>query len=187
MQPLTLLTAVALFVIGLFSTAGYAYARGRRSSQRSWNDLLARLALIDHDSIALVALDLVDETGAPRQADEAATLEPTTLWTLIGGLTGLERLEANSEVLIDMAAYLQRWYPEAGMIAEQLRRDAGELKWHVARLRGAAEKGNLQISFPFYAQRAVVSYYLMTRRVLELYRLGNFSLLADPHGALQSQ
>ena len=186
-QSLSLLFAVGLFVAGLLSTVGYAVARIRRSSQPSWNDLLAKLASTDHGNIALVALDFVDETGAPRHADEAATLEPAELWKLVGGLKGLEHLEANSDVLIDMAAYLERWHSGAAVIAEGLRRDARELKWHVARLRGAAQTGNLQISFPFYAQRAVVTYYQMTRRVLELYRLGNFAILADPHRTLQSR
>jgi hypothetical protein len=69
-------------------------------------------------------------------------------------------------------------------IAERLRLDARELKWHVTRLRGAAQKGNLQVSFPFYAQRAVATYYLMTRRVLDLYEASNFSMLADLQRAL---
>ena len=70
------------------------------------------------------------------------------------------------------------------VIAERLRLDARELKWHVERLKGAAQKGNLQVSFAFYAQRAVVSYYRMTRRVLSLYEAGNFSMLADLQKAL---
>ncbi len=106
------------------------------------------------------------------------------MWKLIGGLEGLEVLERNSEVLIDLAFYVQQWYPEALPIAERLRLDARELKWHVARLKGAAQKGNLQVSFPFYAQRAVVTYYLMTRRLLSLYEAANFSMLADLQRAL---
>jgi hypothetical protein len=51
-------------------------------------------------------------------------------------------------------------------------------------LRGAAEKGNLQISFPFYAQRAVAKYYIMTRRLLSLYEAANLSTLADLQRAL---
>jgi hypothetical protein len=99
-------------------------------------------------------------------------------------LDGLEVLETNSEVLIDLAFYVQQWHPEALVIAERLRLDARELKWHVARLKGAARTGNLEISFPFYAQRAAVTYYLMTRRVLGLYEAGNFSMLADLQKAL---
>jgi hypothetical protein len=111
-------------------------------------------------------------------------LDPSQVWKLTGGLKGLEALEKNSEVLIDLAFYVQQWYPEAVVIAERLRLDARELKWHIERLKGADQKGNLQISFPFYAQRAVVSYYRMTRRVLSLYEAGNFSLLADLQKAL---
>jgi hypothetical protein len=176
--------AMGIFLAVLISIAAYYYRRGRRSSQASWEELLAKLARIDRDNIAQVALDLVDESGRPRQSEDAATLEPCQLWRLIGGLEGLELLEANSEVLINMAFYVQQWYPEAIVIAERLRLDARELKWHVTRLKGAAQKGNLQVSFPFYAQHAVATYYLMTRRVLGLYEAGNFCMLAELQKAL---
>jgi hypothetical protein len=149
-----------------------------------WEQLLASLIWIDRNNIALVALDLVDESGRPKGSHEGATLEPAELWELVGGLEGLKILERNSEVLIELACYVQQWYPEALVVTERLRLDARELKWHVGRLKGAAQKGNLQISCPFYAQRAVVTYYLMTRRVLSLYEAGNFSMLADLQKAL---
>jgi hypothetical protein len=114
-----------------------------------------------------------DESGAPQESADAPHLEPAQLWRLIGGLQGLEVLEKNGDVLIELAFYLQQWHPEVIVIAERLRLDARELKWHVARLKGAIQTGNLQVSFPFYAQRAVVAYYLMTRRVLDLYQMVN--------------
>ena len=83
-----------------------------------------------------------------------------------------------------MAFYVQQWYPEAIVIAEQLRLDARQLNWHVTRLKAQSRKGNLQVSFPFYAQHAVATYYLMTRRVLGLYEAGNFSMLAELQKAL---
>jgi hypothetical protein len=161
----------------------YYYVR-RRSKQPTWEDLFAKLTSTDRNSIAQVALELVDESGQRRVLDDEETIEPSDLWTLIGGLEGLEVLERNSEVLIELAFYVQQWYPGAVVIAERLRMDAQELKWHVARLRGAAKTGNLQVSFPFYAQRAVVAYYLMTRRVLNLYEAGRFAMLADLQRAL---
>lgn len=145
---------------------------------------MAQLSWTDRNSISQVALDLVDEAGFPRPPGQSMTLEPSQLWGMVGGLEGLQILEKNSDVLIDLAFYMQRWYPEALVIAERLRLDARELKWHVARLKGAAETGNLQVSFPFYAQRAVVAYYVMTRRVLGLYEAGNFARLADLQRAL---
>lgn len=176
--------AIGVFLSVLLSIAGYYYLRSRRSTAASWEQLLASLTWIDRNHIAQVALDLVDESGHPKGSDAAATLEPAQLWDLIGGLEGLTAMERNSEVLVELAFYVQQWYPEAVAVAERLRLDARELKWHVARLRGAAQKGNLQVSFPFYAQRAVVSYYLMTRRLLSLYEAGNFPMLADLQRAL---
>jgi hypothetical protein len=183
-QNLHFVTAIGLFVISVSLIAGYYYFRSRRSSPASWEELLAKLTWIDRNNIAEVALDLVDESGQPKVTGDAGSLDPTLVWKLTGGLQGLEALERNSEVLIDLAFYVQQWYPEAVVIAERLRLDARELKWHVERLKGAAQKGNLQISFPFYAQRAVVSYYRMTRRVLNLYEACNFSMLADLQKAL---
>ena len=183
-QNLHFVTSIGLFVTTLVLIAGYYYFRSRRSSPASWEELLAKLTWIDRNNIAEVALDLVDESGQPKVADDAGSLDPSRVWKLTGGLKGLEAMERNSEVLIDLAFYVQQWYPEAMIIAERLRLDARELKWHVERLKGAAQKGNLQISFPFYAQRAVVSYYRMTRRVLSLYEAGNFSMLAELQKAL---
>jgi hypothetical protein len=175
---------IGFFLSVLLVLAGFYFFHGRRSSGTDWEDLFAKLTWIDRNNIAEVALDLVDESGAPKADGDAVNLEPAQLWSLIGGLEGLEVLERNSDVLIDLAFYVQKWYPEAVVIAERLRLDARELKWHVARLRGAAGKGDLQVSFPFYAQRAVVRYYLMTRRVLSLYEAGNFAMLTQLQRAL---
>jgi hypothetical protein len=171
MHNLYFLSAIGIFIAALLSIAGYYYVRGRQSPQMTWEELIKELTWVDRNAIEQVALDLVDESGAAKGAGDAANLEPAQLWKLIGGLKGL-------------AFYLQQWYPEALVIAERLRLDARELKWHVARLKAAVQTGNLQTSFPFYAQRAVVTYYLMTRRLLDLYQAVDFSMLAKLQEAL---
>jgi hypothetical protein len=176
--------AIGIVFSVLIFLAGYCYWRRRRSSAVSFENLFSQLKWIDRNNIAQVALDLVDPSGRPKVDEAAATMEASQLWNLVGGLDGLETMERNSEVIIALAFYVQQWYPEALPIAERLRLDARELKWHVARLRGAAQKGNLEVSFPFYAQRAVATYYLMTRRVLDLYEAANFSMLAELQRAL---
>ena len=50
--------AIGIFLSVLISIAGYFYFRGRRSSAASWEDLFAKLAWIDRNNIAEVALDL---------------------------------------------------------------------------------------------------------------------------------
>jgi hypothetical protein len=184
-RTLYFVAAIGIFFAALLCIAGYSYFRDRRRQlPLRWEDLVAQLTWIDRNSIAEVALDLVDESGQPKVVEGAGTMEPSQIWKLVGGLEGLAALERNSEVLIDLAFYMQQWYPEVLPIAERLRLDARQLKWHLARLRGADANGNLQVSFPFYAQRAVVSYYLMTRRLLLLYEAGNLSMLADLQRAL---
>src|ERR1017187_8349712 len=132
---------------------------------------LRRLTWIDREAIATIALDALgplDERGNPRPQNESFALEPDTIWKLLGGLDGLEVVERNCRVLVDLATYLQRYYPEALVVAEQLRLNAREIEWHVGRLKGAARTGNLRSSFTDYAQRAVVTYYRMPRLLLAL-------------------
>ena len=165
---------VVLFLALLVSVAIYYLLRMRKASTATWSSLMGRLVAVDRNRIAIVALDLVDETGQPREGGDPE-IEPDSLWDLVGGMDGLEALEKNCEVLIDLAFYVQRWHPEALVVTEQLRLNAREIQWHVARLKGAAQTGNLASSFPQYAQRAVATYYLMTRHLLELYERGNLS------------
>jgi len=165
---------VSVFLACLVGVTLYFLLRIRRASRATWSDLVGRLIEVDRNRIAVVALDLVDETGQPRE-DGASEIEPESFWDLVGGMNGLEILEKNCEVLIDLAAYVQRWHPEAVVVAERLRLNAREIQWHIARLKGAAQTGNLISSFPLYAQRAVATYYLMTRHLLELYERANIA------------
>ncbi len=160
------------------------YLHGRRLARSTWDDLLQRLTQVDRDHIAMIALDVVTESGEPRPETNSFVLDPSAIWTLLGGLKGLEAMEQNCQVLVELAAYVQKWYPEALVVAEQLRLNAREIEWHVGRLKGAAQTGNLQSAFADYAQRAVVTYYLMTRHVLDLYRLANVPGFTDLQQAL---
>jgi hypothetical protein len=178
------LFAVAAFVVALIVIAVYYYRRAQKSSERDWRQLLTRLTIVDRSSIAEVALDIIDESGQQRKDEGSTALEPLEIWKLVGGLEGLEVLEANCAVLIDLAFYVQQSYPEALAVAEQLRLSAREIKWHVERLKSAQRTGKLESAFAMYAQPAVAAYYLMTRRLLALYEEGHFAMLADLREAL---
>jgi len=172
------LIIVAIVVIALTGTAIFYLRRAHRASKSTWGSILARLAPVNNQNIAIVAHDLIDDDGKVRTTD-APELEPEAIWDLLGGLDGLETLGANCDVLIDLAAYVQLWYPEALVVAEQLRLNAREIKWHIERLEGAAETGNLKSSFADYAQRAAATYYLMTRHLLDLYTVANMPGLVE--------
>lgn len=174
------LVAVAVFIVIFISVVTY-YLRRRHAKKYpygSWGPLLKRLSLVDRDAVALIAHDFVGEIGHGSEERHAA-LGPERILSLIGGLAGLEILRRNCAVLIDMAFYVQQWYPEALIIAEQLRLNARELEWHVERLEGAAKVGKLESAFPEYGQRAIAIYYSMTKRLLALYEQGNLPELVD--------
>lgn len=184
MSNLYFVVFAALFLVALIVTAFRYSLRARRSAGETWDDILKRLTRIDRDSIAIIALDVIGESGDHQLQHESLPLDPSRIWTLLGGLEGLEVLEHNCHVLVDLASYIQRWHPEALVVAEQLRLNAREIEWHVGRLKGAAATGNLQSAFADYAQRATVTYYLMTKLVLELYDQVSFPQLAELQQAL---
>ncbi len=187
MQSIYFLLTLGVLLVVLISITGYYYARSRRARKYPygrWENLLKRLAPVNRDNIAMVARDLVDENGNRRIDDDPLDLDPSQIWPLVGGLKGLEVLEKNSAVLVDLVFYVQQWYPEALSITEQLRQNAREVEFHVSRLRGAAKLGKLESCFPDYAPRAVAIYYTMSRCVLNLYEGADLPGLADLQRAL---
>lgn len=176
--------AIAAFLVLMATIAIRSYRRARKSSDGDWEHLLKRLQVVDRSSIAEVALDIIDESGQQRRDEGSALLKPEQIWKLVGGLKGLEVLKTNCAVLIDLAFYVQQWYPEALVVAEELRLSAREIEWHVERLKSAERTGKLKSAFAMYAQPAVGKYYLMTQRLLALYEQGNLPMLADLRKAL---
>jgi hypothetical protein len=178
-----LAAGVALLAV-LVALAIVYYRRGHKASEGTWEELQGRLILVDRFSIEQIALDAIDVYGQRRQDEHAKELEADEIWRLIGGLEGVEALQHNSRVLVDMAAYLQAWYPEALATAEELRLSAREIEWHVGRLQEGANSGNLEGWFGAYAQNAAATYYMMTRQLLSLYENGSTQLLGDLQKAL---
>lgn len=179
------IVSVAACTAFLVTLVVHFYRRSRSLSGEDWKVLVQRITVVNRDHIALIALDLIDESGEYRKDRPETGLDPAQIWDLVGGPEGLAILRRNCVALIDLACFVQQWYPEAIVVAEQLRLNAREIEWHIERLEGAADRGNLEISFPAYAQRAVATYYLMTRRLLILYQEGGLPMLPDLQQVLQ--
>ena len=160
--------ALTLFLASLVFTAVHFHRRAKRLRKGGWEGLIGQLLAVDRYKIALIAADSAGVSAHSENAAQAE-LEPEEIWDLIGGLDGLEALGANCDVLIALACNVQQVYPEAVLVAEQLRLNAREIQWHLARLRDSGRVESLHSAFPHYAQRAVTTYYLMTQSVLALY------------------
>jgi hypothetical protein len=178
-------TFVAIFLVSILAVGTYFYLRYRRRQKYpygEWESLLSRLGTLDRDYIASIATDFIerrDEQGADEE-----DVDPDRIWRLIGGMEGLETVERNCAVLVDLVFYVQQWYPEALLIAEQLRQNAREVEWHIERLKGAAKAGRLKTAIPDYLGQAVAIYYRMTQEVIALYEFADLPGLTDLQRAL---
>lgn len=180
MRSIYFLIFVSIFLVLILGNATYFYVRYRRREKYpygKWEDLLKRLKPLDYGKLALIARDPTIETDQHDRDEE--DIDPEEIWRLLGGMRSLEVMEKNCEVLVDMVFYIQQWYPEALLIAEQLRLNAREVEWHIGRLRAAAKAGRRKSAIAEYVQQAVVIYWQMTREVLSLYEQANISGLSD--------
>lgn len=180
---ISLCTSAIVFAVLLFFAVRYA-RKLRKSGNSTWEDLMQSIVPVDRHAIETVALDAVEPSGEPRSEGYPRELGRQDIWNLLGGMEGINRIESNSHVLIEMAAYLQRWHPEAAEAAEELRLEARRLEWHVGRLRAAESNHCLELHFHSYGQNAAVSYYLMLQRVLDLYQHSQKALFGDVQRAL---
>jgi hypothetical protein len=168
-----MITIVALMIVtcalgyGLF----HSYSSARRLANSSWEELLTQLHPLASDGIMTVALDHL----APSK-DQLA-LEPETMWHLLGGLEGLQRMRENGRILIALASYVERWnFNEGVIIAERMRRDGLQLRRSVTRIMIETFLGLKQIRLPFYLHEAASAYYLMRQRLLVLYETNHAGL-----------
>ena len=160
-------------VVSLVAAWIYYHLRARRLHGQSWEAILAKLVPIDKQNLRIVALDLLGGADGLERRDGPCELEASEIVELIGDLEGLRTIQRNCETLIDLACYCQHLYPAALVVAEQLRLNAREIRWHLDRLDAAARNGNSGASFGEYAQRIATIYYLMTRRLISLYEMAN--------------
>src|ERR1035437_10160331 len=110
LRNLYFVVLAVFLMVALIAILVRYYLRARPSEETTWEDMLKRLPWIDRDTIATIALDVIEESGEPRPQDDSFALDPSRIWTLLGGLEGLEVLENNCHALIELATYIPQWY-----------------------------------------------------------------------------
>jgi hypothetical protein len=162
---------IAMFACLLGAALLHSYVSAHRLARCTWNELVEKLHPIPADGVMTVALDHLvpskDQLG----------LQPEAMWSMLGGLEGLQRMRENGRILIALAAYVERWnYEEGVIIAERMRRDGLQLRRSVTRIMLETFLGMQQVRIPFYLQEAASSYYLMRQRLLALYEANHSGL-----------
>jgi len=173
----------AVFVVLL--VVGLTHARKlHRSSRRAWEELMSQLVPTNRQAIETVALDVVESSGERRSDEHRRELGREEIWSLLDGMDGIRRMENNSRVLIEMAAYIERWHPDAAEIAEEIRLEARKFDWQTRWLHEAEKNNCLELHFHSYGQNAAVSYYSMVKKTVALFQHSEAALLGDLQRAL---
>jgi hypothetical protein len=160
------------FLVFLAGGLIYTQISAHRLRSITWEILVSRMQPLHARGLEIVALDNLQPKANQLK------LEPEHLWGLVGGVEGLRRMRSNADLLIALAAYVQRWNFEEGVIVtERMRHDAMQLKRAIFRIRFDMMLHRSQIHAPFYIHQAASSYYLMTRRLLALYETSHAGLL----------
>jgi hypothetical protein len=168
MAPLVIL-GVLLCVLGAGLVRSYMAAN--KLARCTWDELIAQLQPVKADGVMTVALNHLMPTK------DQLKLEPQAMWDLLGGLEGLLRMRENGRILIALAAYVERWnFDEGVIIAERMRRDGLQLRRSVFHVMLDTFLGIRQIRLPFYLHEAASSYYLMKQRLLALYEMNHAGL-----------
>jgi hypothetical protein len=157
---------LVLFLIVALNVS--VFWKQRTKQQRSWEDLVSALQPIERPSLEIAARNHLDP-----QKDQLS-LEPYQVWDLLGGFAGLEKLRANAELMMELAAHVERWnYEEGAIVCEWIRRDAIALRKAVLRVELAYLFRKVYptawFRLPFHLNEAASSYHLMRQRLLALY------------------
>jgi hypothetical protein len=171
-----LLCAVFIFLaLGL----GRAQISAKRLGGLSWEDLLNKLEPVETDGITAVAVEYLN----PRNSHLG--MKPDDTWNMIGRAEGLSRMRANSDVLIALATYAQRWNLDEGVaVAERMRRDGMALRRAVVGIGLGMTCGYGKQRVSSYMHEAASAYYLMRLRLLALYETSHAARYSSLAAAL---
>lgn len=161
-----ILAALLALALGAVAIRTSVRSASRRTTE--WDQLLGRLAPLDRNRLARIALSSQDAENV--ESSPCFGDLDSELWFQEVGWQGLENVKNNCAVMIDMAHHIQSRYPEAVVLAEQLRVTARQVDWYIDRLRLASEAGHLKACFAEYGNRAIGLYYGMTESVKLIYR-----------------
>jgi hypothetical protein len=158
---------IILGVVFIFLALGLVRTQlsARRLATLSWEDLLTKLEPVETDGITALAVEYLNPGNLQLG------IRPDDIWNMIGCAEGLSRMRANSDVLIALATYAQRWnLNEGAIVAEQMRRDGMALRRAVVGIGLGMTCGYGKGRVPSYVHEAASAYYLMRLRLLALYQ-----------------
>ncbi len=153
--------------------------RERRIAATRWEDLLAQLERLDVRGLTEIADCYLHPT------DQQLRIQPAQMWQTVGGLAGVLNLGRNSEVMLNLAMYAERWNDTNGrVLSEIMRRDAIRIRVAVRRIELSMLTHRGLVFVGLELQEAISSYCLMRARLLGMYAECHSGLLPRLQAAL---
>ena len=128
-----LFVAFCFCLVGLFVVFQFGFAKRKQELRvATWEELLAQLQQTNVFGLREIA-------DCYLHPDEhQLRIEPGTMWETVGGLEGIQKLNANCDVMLKLAIYAERWNDLNGrVISEIMRRDALRIKAAVMQIEAA--------------------------------------------------
>ena len=170
---------LTVLVLAVALVQGRFLLQRRRFARLSWDSIFAKIQTVNIQGLREIA----DCYLKPDK--DQLRIEPDQMWRIAGGLDGLSRLHTNTEAMLDLAMFAERWNDENGrVISEMMRRDARRIRKAVTRVQLSSLTRLGLVKAPLHLQEAISSYCLMRGRLLGLYALGHAGLLPKLEGAL---
>lgn len=175
-----LFVAVCFCLVGLSAVYQFGFAKRRQELKvLTWDELLAQL----QQTNVLGLREIADCYLHPNE--EQLRIEPGVMWETVGGLEGIQKLNANCDVMLKLAIYAERWNDLNGrVISEIMRRDALRIKSAVLQIEAAMLTRRGLVYLGLELQEAITSYCLMRARLLGMYGQCHAGLLPRLEAAI---
>ena len=172
--------AVCIALIGLAVGAQLRFARRERALKHvSWDDLIGRLRPMN-----TIELQKIADCFLHPDAHQLR-VEPGTMWETVGGLAGLQQLNSNVEVMLQLAIYAERWNDANGrVLSEIMRRDAVRVQACVQKIELSMLTRRGLVYLGMELQEAIASYCLLRARLLGMYTECHAGLLPKLSGVV---
>lgn len=165
--------AVCLVVIALVVGYQLRFVRRERTiAAVTWEDLVGQLEQLDTAGLKEIS-DCYLHPGKSQ-----LRFEPGMMWDTVGGIAGIQKLSCNSQVMLNLAMYAERWNDTNGrVLSEIMRRDALRIRASVQQIEFAMLSRHGLVYLGLELQEAIASYCLMRARLLGMYEECHSGLL----------
>jgi len=156
--PTVVFTLIFIYFASAFVAHTWSRVRTRKLASLSPRDLVAKLHPVP-------LLDIEALAHSDMESNERNMRDPFTLWKMLGEARGVRHMIDNTEIMIAIASYMERWNPsDMQLEAARMRRDGVLFRRAAAHLSNSVITSN-SLNISLYAHEVASTYYKMTERL----------------------